>query len=181
MAGTGKYTTYAPPASEKNTLLEKMFPGAPTDGFAGKELEYRAEILNRATAIVDANGVGGLTPRDGIQKGDATMQLGTVNLDYLGAPDITTVTHDSANTPSGNSAGGPATPYFPDITSPGPGHTDGVDKVGDPEIEITDVKPTYVPGGPNTGTRNPATRARAIAAQLLGVDPARLGDSGANG
>lgn len=181
MSGTGKYTSYAPPSSEKNTLLDKMFPNSPTSGFVGKEAEYRAAVLALATANVNAAGVGGLTPQDGVQKGDPGMALGEVDLNYTLAPDITVVTHDSANTPSGNAAGGPATPYFADLTSPGPGKTDGVDKVGDPRITIVDIKPTYVPGGPNTGTRNPADRARAIAAQVLGVDPTRLGDSGANG
>lgn len=181
MSGTGKYTVYAPPASEKNTLLNKMFPAAPTAGFAGKELEYRAEVLKIATANVDAAGVGGLSPQNGIQKGNAAMGLGVVLFNYEGAPDLTQVTHASANSPSGNSAGGPASPYFPDITSPGPGKTAGTDKVDDPNIAISDVKPNYVPGGPTTGTRNPLQKSAAIAAQQLGVDPTKLGDSGANG
>ena len=70
----------------------------------------------------------------------------------------------------------PATSFSPDLSSPGPGKTEGIDKSANPEIKSSDIKPNYVIGGPNTGTKNPAAYAQRIAAQLLGV-PNKLGSS----
>lgn len=194
MAGTGKYTQYAPPQGDKNTLLAKLYPNSPTAGYVGKEDGYRKDvIIPLATAKVDSKGVGGLLPSDGVQVGDQ-LQLGTVRLDFAGSPDLTKVTHDTATTPSGKSAGGPANAYLPDITSPGPGKTEGVDKAADPQISVSDYaaglsKPDqpshlagYVPGGPTTSTRNPSAKAPGIVlTNVLGTNPTNLGDSGANG
>lgn len=190
MAGTGKYTSFvgggAPTAA--HNMLSKLYPHGPLAEFVknADEQNALAEALARATANVDANGVGGLLPADGIQKGDATT-LGTVDLKFGNSPDLTLVKHATADSPSGNSAGGPANAYVPDITSPGPGKTDGTDKVDDPGIGINDLPGSegYVPGGPGTGTRNPVLKAAAIVQHsVLGdtsSNAAKLGDSGANG
>lgn len=176
MSGTGKYTQYAPAASDKNTLLNKLYRSKdsvlspPVQDLVGKEEDARLLLVSIANQY--------LTPSQ--QAGDPNYFSTGVNLDYADAPDLTLVSHGSANSPSGDSSGGPATPYFPDITSPGPGKTEGSDKADDPGITVSDIKPTYVAGGPKTGTRNPVLKARAIAAQVLGVNPEKLGDSGAN-
>jgi hypothetical protein len=101
-------------------------------------------------------------------------------MDYSDAPNVASVKWDSSKTgfnESVTNSGGPANPYTPDMSSPGPGKTDGVDKSVDPEIKAEDIKPNYVPGGPNTGTKNPADYAKKIAAQVLGVK-SKMGSSG---
>lgn len=185
MPGRGKYTSFvggaAPTSAHKQ--LSRLFPNHPL----AKQVENADEsgalkdvILPAATKPVDAAGVGGLVPSDGVQKGDQLM-LGNVKINFSDAPNLADVKHDTATSPSGNKAGGPATAYFPDITSPGPGKTDGVDKADDPMISIDDLaaglsKPDqpshlagYVPGGPTTGTRTPsATSAKVVEANTLG-------------
>jgi hypothetical protein len=164
MAGQGKYTVYAPPSGEKNTLLAKLFPKSPTAQFVGKEEDYRKIVLEQ----------GNLNLKNGLQMGDSYFGTG-VNMDFVGSPDISKGA-DGMWTRSGD----PANSYTPDITSPGPGKTDGSDKNEDPGIKAVDLKPTYVPGGPNTGTRNPAEFAKKIAAQTLGVAN-KMGSSDSNG
>ncbi len=175
MAG-GKYTTFAPESNAKNNLLSKLFPASPTAKFVGKEVDYRGSVVALATAKVDAKGVGGMLPSDGVQQGDMTM-IGQVKLDFGAAPDVTKVVWTQA--------GGPANAYVPDITSPGPGKTDGVDKTNDPGIATTDLpgKDGYVPGGPATGTRNPLPKSKSVyASNVNALSTSGIpGDSGANG
>lgn len=165
MSGQGKYTTYAPSVSRQ--ILTKIFKDSP---FGEKKNE---EVLKDVVTL--ANQV--LKPAH--QDGDIGHFSKGVDLDYSGKsassgpPDLSAVKWDKA--------GAPANPYMPDITSPGPGKTDGLDKDEDPKISVADVLPAYVPGGPKTGTRAPlATAAKIIAQNILGVAPTKLGDSGAN-
>ncbi len=186
MSGTGKYTKYAPTATPAHQLLDKLFTSkdpikqSPVQGLVGKETTARAAVVALATAPV-VNGVGGLQPSDGVQQGDAAVFPQGVNLDFSGKlasiqpPD----TAEGADVVWKN-PGDPANSYVPDITSPGPGKTDGLDKDVDPKIEAKDIKPNYVPGAPGTGTRSPTdTDAKLVATEKLGTS-APLGDSGAN-
>lgn len=168
MSGQGKYTVYAPPASDKNTLLNKLFHSSdpieksPVQDLVGQENDARTQTV--------AAGVTYLQPAH--TAGDPGHFPSGVDLNFAGAPDVTTV--------GWVNAGDPANPYVPDISSPGPGLTDGTDKTTDPQLTTTDLKPNYVPGAPGTGTKSPtATNAKLIAAALLGV-PGKMGDSGAN-
>jgi len=168
MSGTGKYTVYAPPANEKNTLLNKLFHSSdpvsrsPYQDLVGKETDARNQITATANEL--------LVPSH--QAGDLGHFPTGVDLDYKSAPNVPDV--------KWNVAGDPANPYVPDITSPGPGKTEGSDKSSDPEIKTTDIKPVYVPGAPGTGTKSPTvTSAKIVAANLLGFD-APKGDSGGN-
>lgn len=162
MSGQGKYTVYAPPANDKNTLMAKLYPAAPTAELVGKETEARVATVDLARTH--------LTPA--VQQGDMGYFPQGVQMDYQGAPDLTTVEWTNAGDPSNG--------FFPDISSPGPGKTDGTDKDSDPELRTIDVKPNYVVGSPNGGTTSPATtNAKLVAASLLGV-PGAMGDSGAN-
>jgi hypothetical protein len=187
-----RYTVFSPPASAKNTLLKKLFAAhaLPGDGPGtvppqmlldpGKETETLAAVRALATAPV-VNGVGGLFPSDGIQQGDPAMFPKGVDITFAGrlldspnsAPDVANV--------KWTNAGDPANPYIPDISSPGPGKTDGVDKNTDPGITEQDIKPTYIPGQPNSGTREPLVTATKIAAtnNTLTTQLPK-GDSGAN-
>lgn len=164
MAGQGKYTVYAPESNAKNILLSKLFPASPTSAFVGKEVDYRASVVN--------SGNTSLKPTS--QVGDAYFGKG-VNLDFAEAPDIL-----AAADGAWKQAGDPANAFSPDLSSPGPGKTEGVDKNADPKIAASDIKPSYVPGGPNTGTKSPAEYAKKVAAQVLGVQ-GKMGSSDSSG
>lgn len=177
MSGNGKYTVYAPPASDKNNLLNKLFHSSDAvekpvvQDLVGKEEDVRKAIIE----IAKAN----LTPVH--QAGDLGYFPSGVDLDFSGKsasvqPPDTAEGKDVKWTRPGDAA----TSYFPDISSPGPGKTDGLDKDADPKLTVKDIKPNYVPGAPGTGTKSPiATNAKIFAANLLGV-AGKLGDSGGN-
>src|SRR5690349_5635370 len=124
MAGTGKYTVYAPPANDKNNLLNKLFRSSnpseqpPTQDMVGKESGARAAILAIATAPV-VNGVGGIQPSNGVQAGDPGMFPQGVSLDFSGKlasiqpPDTAEGKDVTWQRP-----GDPANSYVPDISSP---------------------------------------------------------------
>lgn len=172
MSGQGKYTVYAPQASDKNTLLNKLFRSNDTvekplvQDLVGKETDARAAVL----AVAKDK----LQPTH--QEGDPGMFPAGVNLDFSDAPDVSAV--------KWTNPGDPAAPYIPDVSSPGPGKTEGIEKDVDPDIKLVDVKPNtdvaHVSLVGNHGTTSPtATNAKIIAANLLGV-AGKLGDSGAN-
>lgn len=150
MPGQGKYTQYAASATDRNTRLNKLFKGNtslsnPNAELVGKEEDARLQIIARAQELMSPV----------VQQGDTGFYPQGVNMHYAGdengvsAPDMTKVKWDSA--------GDPANPYTPDITSPGPGVTDGLGKDVDPEISVEDIKgPGYVAGAPGTGTKSPA-------------------------
>ena len=164
MSGQGKYTIYAPESNAKNNLLSKLFPASPTSAFVGKEVDYRN--------IVVGSGNSSLKPSN--QVGDSYFGTG-VNLDFAGAPDIL-----AGADGAWKNAGDPANSFAPDLSSPGPGKTDPTDKNTNPELKASDIKPTYVPGGPNTGTKSPAEYAKKVAAQVLGVQ-GKMGSSDSSG
>src|SRR5262249_33666055 len=121
MSGTGKYTQYAPPASDKNTLLNKLFHSSDAtekpvvQDLVGKEDDARKAIVDIAKAQ--------LTPAH--QAGDLGYFPSGVDLNFAGAPKTEDVKWALA--------GDPANPYAPDISSPGPGKTLGTDKAADPQ------------------------------------------------
>lgn len=174
MSGQGKYTTYAPPASSKNDLLNKLFKSddavqaPPTQDLVGKE--------NDARQLFVTIGKAALQPT--VQQGDPGHFPAGVSMDYSGG----NATIQPPNTAEGGDVtwqnpGDPANSYIPDITSPGPGKTDGLDKDQNPDIAIADLDPNYVPT-PNV--KSPTeTNAKIIAANILGV-AGKMGDSGAN-
>lgn len=173
--GKGKYTQYAPPSSDKNTLLNKLFKSNDanlrpiTQDLVGQE---EAAI----SAVIDI-AIEKLQPAK--QAGDMRMFPQGVDLNYSYASVDPAVTPNLEKVEWKN-AGDPANSYVPDISSPGPGKTDGVDKSTNPEIKSVDIKPNYVPGAPGTGTKSPvATSAKIVAANLLGANIAK-GDSGSN-
>jgi hypothetical protein len=168
MSAEGKYTVYAPPMNEKNLLLNKLFRSndpalaPPTQDLVGQEQAARAAVI--------AISKPALQPAH--QTGDAGMFPQGVDLNFVGSPDLSTV--------GWVNAGDPANPYAPDISSPGPGKTNGTDKNVDPQLSATDLKPNYVPGAPKTGTKSPSTASpKVFAANELGTDTPD-GDSGAN-
>jgi hypothetical protein len=166
-AGKGKYTTYVPPKSPRRTFFENLFKGDSTTSppFYGVD---QADAYKYAAK--EGNDILRAAATSGIQAGDAQHFPDGVDFTYGGAkasiqaPDTSKGADDAWV-----NAGDPANSYVPDLSSPGPGKTDGVDKSANPKIKSSDVKPTYVPGGPNTGTRSPtATSGKVHDANTLG-------------
>lgn len=172
MPGQGKYTKYAIPADSgdysgagKNNLLSKIFGknANPGDGPGtlppqmvygpGKEVDVRAAIVAMGRELLQST----------TQQGDVDHFPSGVDMSYGQAPDLTQVKWVNP--------GDPANPYVADITSPGVGNTEGVDKSTDPEISTEDLKPNYVPGGPETGTQSPATTSQGL------TDTTKLGNT----
>lgn len=179
MSGKGKYTVYVPPKSARRTFFEKLFAGSTTSTppFLG---------IDQDKSILDANKLGNDLLRAastaGIQKGDSGYFPDGVDMNFTGAK----ATIQAPDTSEGKSvkwtkAGDPAFSYLPDISSPGPGKTEGTDKAVDPKITAADIKPVYVPGAPGTGTKSPTESSDKVSdASELGGTGLKLGDSGAN-
>lgn len=172
--GSGRYTTYVPVSSAKNTLLNKLFNEKAANGkgiFYGttsnvvSNTDAAKEAVSKATAIV-TSGVGGLLPSDGKQAGDLGMFPNGVDLTYQGTT-LTTV--PNLNDVKWTKAGDPAIPYAPDVSSPGPGRTEGIDKDVNPDLKVSDFKQNYVPAAPGTGTVSPSTTSEKVS-NVLGKD-----------
>ena len=178
--GKGRYTTYVPLASTRNSLLWKLFnKNAANEAgvfYGGQEPSDNIKAAEasklRATTNV-TNGVGGILPANGLQAGDPGMFPTGVDLSFGNSPDITTVKWAKA--------GDPANGYVPDVTSPGAGaagapgqigelRADPSDKNADPEIGIADLKPNYLPGSPGTGTISPSSTSKDLGSSPLGKD-----------
>jgi len=183
--GSGRYTTYVPVASDRNTLLRKLFNKQAGNSavFYGaidqtNNSDAAQAIVNTATAnavVVNGKYITGIFPKDGKQYGDTDMFPQGVNLSYGGAPDTTKVSWSnsadsikSSFTGAPVEAGGPANPYVPDITSPGPGKTDGTQKETDPGIKSTDIKPNFDPTNPSVNTKSPAAASVTLGTTSLG-------------
>jgi len=176
MSGTGKYTQYAAPMGDKYVVLKKLFgTHAPPSSLPHQmQIDPGKETNVRDAIIADAK----LQFTPSHQSGDLGHFPKGVDMDFSGA-----------SLPAGPPkledvkwmlAGDPANPYAPDISSPGPGKTEGTDKSSDPNIKSSDLKPNYVPGAPGTGTKSPTTTSpKIVAANELGKST-KLGDSGGN-
>lgn len=194
MAGKGKYTTYNTPASDRKSFFEKLFKGGPFAGMdqaaaidpkrEGSPVKMGNDILRGINFAGDSASGGGVahTAKDGIiDTGD--LAIGKVDLTFLGrvgiaggftAPD----THEGKDVTWKN-PGDPANSYVPDITSPGPGKTDGKDKSVDPTIKTNDIKPNFDPKNGTDGTKSPSnTGDKIFNGTTLGQDQT-LGKSGA--
>jgi hypothetical protein len=133
-----------------------------------------------ATSVVGPDGKGGILPSNGIQAGDSSMFPTGVNLSFRDAPNLAEVKWDSKKFSfdgAVTNSGGPANPYTPDVSSPGPGKTLGIDKDVDPKITVADVKSdSYIPGAPGTGTTSPDTTSTNIGSAPIGK-PLQMGKS----
>lgn len=168
MAGKGKNTRYVPPKSARRTFLEKLFAESP---FAEMDEE-------QAAAWASKQGNELLIPD--LQKGEPGHFPQGVRLDFKhpNAPDFSTV--------KWTKPGDPATAFFPDLISPGPGPDGQINLAPndvDPKVDINDVKPNYIPGAlgtsanGGTGTVSPVETTTKIADNnVLGKDQA-LGSS----
>ena len=148
--GSGRYTTYVPVDSPRNKMLRELFNKKAGDAGAlygdpdqTNNIDAAAVVLARAKD--DSKGI---IPASGHQSGDPDMFTQGVKLDYTGevdgvsAPDLSEVKWKKPGDPIGG--------YVPDISSPGPGKTDGVQK-DNPEITQEEVYAdvtgkSYLPG-----------------------------------
>lgn len=183
MPGKKVYSTYydtafrGADAKAKKELLEKVFNDSDNPFLKnGYDYEVVKNAANKFLAAITAE-------RPGVQEGDSDMFPNGVHLDYQG--------FDDANIPSPDvsavkweNAGDPATPYIPDIRSPGNPELIPQDEA--PELTNEDIKPNYVPaqGLPpltsvDKGTYNPAITGPAIhkSAAISVDEPLPMGQS----
>jgi len=201
----GRYTTYAgnvgansaiaPNATANHALLGSLFPADPTNYATmaaiqkamsnDDESAVQKVIAANATAPV-VNGVGGLVPSDNNQAGDSywsvgpsglVLKNGLVQFGFVNAPDVSKVVWKNP--------GDPMNPYMPDITSPGPGLTEGTDKnTAPPASVVTSTAALATTSDPGAeGTANPVTDSPEIYANNQIVPPGSAqqspGESGA--
>jgi len=147
--GSGRYTTYLPIISEKVVRLSKLFKGGLEDLYNGAKNNGDAA---KAAVVVAKSEING--------KGDRDIFGDGVSLSYADSPNTTEV--------KWKNPGDPANAYFPDITSPGPGKTQGIDKDTNPKIKPVDVKPDFNPENPTVNTTSPAATSPRLGSISLG-------------
>lgn len=164
--GSGRYTTYTPLETESKNRYEKrlaMFNNkAPTDkGLiyeGGNPAEHAQKLVQRAA-----------TAYAQIDTGMFPGGENEVSKSFAKAPDITQVSWASAG-----GAGGPANPYAPDITSPGPGKALGTDKIANPNLTIEDFNRPNAAAAANTASPSTVSTANGtlpIGTSLIGGKP----------
>jgi len=151
--GSGRYTTYLPVKSAKTDRLSKLFKGGLSALYDGKEGNSDAAKAAVEVAKKVLNG-----------QGDKDMFGNGVDLEY-GKQDPSKI--DTAGV-KWESAGDPTNPYVPDVTSPGPGKTEGVDKDVDPKILPEDIKPNFDAKNPSVNTTSPAVTSPRLGTISLG-------------
>ena len=130
----GKYTQFAPVKSDKNDLMNKLFKNENQYNVPpGDEVVIRKTVYETAKAY--------MYPLDKPQMGDINIFPKGVNLNFSGVPDEPEKQAPNQLNVKWTNPGDPANGYFPDITSPGPGKTTGIDKSTDPKISPIDIKP----------------------------------------
>lgn len=150
--GSGRYTTYIPVKSDRNDRLKKLFSNS-SDIYAGAEKNSDAAAAAVATrkAVV-------------IGKGDQDLFGNGVDLGY----GVNNGTVPNTTEVKWSKAGDPANAYVPDLSSPGPGKTDGTDKDADPGLKTTDIKPNYDPNNPSVNTTSPSATAPRLGTTSVG-------------
>jgi hypothetical protein len=152
--GSGRYTTYLPVKSSKTERLLKLFKNGLSALYNGKEsnADAAAEAVAVAKKVLDG-------------KGDQDVFGSGVDLTYgANSPEIP----NDTTAVKWQAAGDPANPYVPDITSPGPGKTDGSDKDVDPTISPEDIKPNFDSKNPSVNTTSPSATSKRLGTLSLG-------------
>ena len=147
--GSGRYTKYIPVKSDRNDRLFRLFKFGAINIYGSD---------NNSDAAVNTSTLARALFDEGI--GDADMFPAGVKFGYGEAPDTTKV--------AWTKAGDPANPYFPDLSSSGPGKTEGTDKDVDPNIKTTDVKPNFDPKNPSINTTAPNTTSPRLGTMSFG-------------
>jgi len=170
--GSGRYTTYTPLETESKNRYEKRLAMFNNKAPAEKGLIYVGDTpAARAQKVVER----AVSAYEQIDKGIFPGGADEVNKSFGGAPDITKVTWASAG-----GAGGPANPYAPDITSPGPGKALGTDKSTNPNLSILDFNRPNAATAANTASPSTVSAANGtlpIGTSLIGGKPGVPGSS----
>jgi len=147
--GSGRYTTYLPVKSSKTDRLLKLFKNGLSALYNGKETNSLAaqEAVAVAKSVIDG-------------QGDVDMFGTGVDLTYGKAPN----TADVKWTKSGD----PANAYAPDLSSPGPGKTEGVDKDVNPKLSPEDIKPNFDSKNPSVNATSPSATSHRLGTTSLG-------------
>jgi len=159
MPGKGKYTTYYDDwaGGEKKARLEQVFTTSP---FIGDDPYIKESVLTRVNEALRSDIAPGVNP----------LFENGVKIGWGDAPDLEQVTHTESGEPL-------ASPYFPDVRSPGlaPG-ADTADtsvvavnfepRLGGDYVDLGEIEPNYtVPTSPRDNystTLSPATTAPGI-------------------
>lgn len=199
MPGKGKYTTFNTPASARKSFLERLFKGDGTVSppfYGMDQTAALAEANKRGNDILRAGNFAGSTTagndvahvaKDGvIDTGDSAF--GKVDLAYAGRSDAAASPGQVSppNTLEGKdvvwSPGGPANSYVPDISSPGPGKTEGTDKTTNPDVKTTDIKSNFDPAKASVNTASPtSTSGKVHQANSIGDGTIGLGKAPGKG
>jgi hypothetical protein len=147
--GSGRYTTYLPVNSPRTERLMKLFKGGGGEIYGGAKsnADAAAAIVKVAKSLFNG-------------KGDVDIFGNGVSLEYVEAPNTVDVQWAKP--------GDPANPYVPDITSPGPGRTEGVEKDSNPQLAPNDIKPNFDKGNPTVNTTSPAGTSKRLGTTSLG-------------
>lgn len=164
--GSGRYTTYTPLETESKNRYAKRLAMFNNKAADDKGLIYEGDNpVARAQKVVERAAAAYAQIDKGIFPGGAQE----VDKSFGGAPNLTQVTWASAG-----GAGGPANPYAPDITSPGPGKALGTDKATNPGLSITDFNRPNAATAANTKSPSDASAANGtlpIGTALIGGKP----------
>ena len=151
--GSGRYTRYVPVDSPRNRLLRELFnkrAGNQGDLYGGHDQTDNIAAAKAVLARAKDNSTG-ILPAKGLQSGDPDMFPHGVKLDYSGVVDGVSLPNPADV--KWKKGGDPIGANMPDISSPGPGITDGTQK-GDPgvtqEEAYADVKGSPFVSGANT-------------------------------
>ena len=147
--GSGRYTAYVPVNSSRVQRLLKLFKGGLSDLYDGAKSNAEAAVaaVKTAKAVLDG-------------KGDQDMFGNGVSLQYSDSPNTTDV--------QWSRPGDPANPYVPDLSSPGPGRTEGVDKDADPGLTPEDIKPSFDSKNPSVNATSPSSTSARLGTLSLG-------------
>ena len=151
--GSGRYTIYLPTKTLKTDRLSKLFKGGLGGLYNGKE--NNSDAAKEAVTIAKSVFNG---------QGDKEIFGNGVDLGY----GVNNGTVPNTADVKWSKAGDPASPYFADLSSPGPGKTDGVDKDADPKISPEDVKPNFDSKNPSVNTTSPSATAPRLGSISLG-------------
>lgn len=162
--GSGRYTTYVPVDSPRNRLLRELFNKKAGDkGNLYGDPDQTDNIKAAAAVVARAkDNATGISPEGGHQSGDPDMFPQGVKLDYSGEVDGVSLP-DPADI-KWKKAGDPIGAFMPDVSSPGPGNTDGTQKENPgitQEEAYTDVKGK--PFVSDANTASPKATAQKIA------------------
>lgn len=164
--GSGRYTHYIPTDVARQARwksLKSIF----NDRAAGDQgLFYNGDSNESVTKSVVETAINSFSNVNY----DMSMFPDGVTKDYAGAPNLDDV--------KWSKAGGPANPYAPDVSSPGPGNTDGTTKDKDPGLDVDSFNRPEAGNTPNT-TSPSATSGGAVLGSILVGQVLQGGKAGA--